>query len=169
MLGVYDNFPLNIHRTERFTITISTKNFLQKLIQVLQEINRKRFSSTDISHPSLPGSSIVFEMGIADGKNFNFIDREETKRAKNAFRKNPPRMIDLFCAARYCGNDEEKKTHLRFDYFMMRVFFSGDSTEIQVFHERGPRYLSPEDLIAFLVNEVNKISTKRILRVTEPY
>ncbi len=169
MLGVYDNFPLNIHRAERFITTISTRSMQQKLIQVLQEINRKEFNSSDLIHPSLQNSKIVFEMGIADGKNFNFIDKEETKRIRNAFKRGMPRTIDLFCAARYTRNEKEKKTLHRFDYFMTRISFSDDFTEIQVFHERGPRYLSPEDLIAFLVNEVNKTASKKILRLSDAY
>jgi hypothetical protein len=39
--------------------------------------------------------------------------------------------------------------------------------EIKVFHERGPRYFSPEDLITFLVNEMNKTSTRKILKRAE--
>jgi hypothetical protein len=169
MLGVYDNFPLSVHRTERFITTISTRPMQQKLIQVLQEINRKEFNSSDLIHPSLQNSKIIFEMGIADGKNFNFIDKEETKRIRNAFKRDTPRTIDLFCATRYIRDEKEKKTLHRFDYFMTRISFSDDLTEIQVFHERGPRYLSPEDLIAFLANEVNKTSSKRILRSSYSY
>jgi hypothetical protein len=169
MLGVYDNFPLNIHRTEKFTTTLSTRSLQQKLIQVLQEMNRKKFCSSDIVHPSLPGSALIFEIGLADGKNFNFIDKEETKRVRNALRKDTLRVLDLFCAVRYCRDDKERKAPLRFDYFMARLVFGGDSIEMQVFHERGPRYFSPEDLITFLANEMNKTSAKKILKMSEPY
>ncbi len=169
MLGVYDNFPLSVHRTERFITTISTRSIQQKLIQIFQEINRKEFDSSDLIHPSLQNSKIIFEMGIADGKNFNFIDKEETKRIRNAFKRDTPRAIDLFCAARYIRDEKEKKTLHRFDYFMTRILFSGDLAEFQVFHERGPRYISPEDLIAFLANEVNKTASKKILRLSDAY
>jgi hypothetical protein len=47
---------------------------------------------------------------------------------------------------------------------MLRVVFGRSSLEIQVFHERGPRYVSPEDIVTFLVNEVNKTSSRRILK-----
>jgi len=169
MLGVYDNFPLNIHRTEKFATTLSTRILQQKLVQVLQEVNRKRFSSSDVVNPSLPGFALIFEIGLADGKNFNFVDKEETKRVRNALRKEALRAMDLFCAVRYCRDNKEKKTPLRFDYFMTRLVFSGESIEVQVFHERGPRYFSPEDLITFLTNEINKTSPKRILKMSESY
>jgi hypothetical protein len=168
MLGVYDNFPINIHRTEKFTTTLSTRSLQQKLIQVLQEMNRKKFCSSDIVYPSLLGSALIFEIGLADGKSFNFIDKEETKRVRNALRKDTLRVLDLFCAVRYY-RDNKEKTPLRFDYFMARLVFGGDSIEMQVFHERGPRNFSPEDLITFLASEMNKTSPKRILKMSEPY
>jgi hypothetical protein len=32
--------------------------------------------------------------------------------------------------------------------------------EVQVFHERGPRYISPEDLTTFVYNKVNETTSK---------
>jgi hypothetical protein len=40
--------------------------------------------------------------------------------------------------------------------------------EPRVFHERGPRYISPEDITNFIVNQLNKASTKKILKTVEP-
>ena len=53
---------------------------------------------------------------------------------------------------------------LRFDYYMMRVAFGKNVVEIRVFHERGPRYVSPEDLVAFFVTKVNETSKRKILK-----
>jgi hypothetical protein len=165
MLGFYDNFPINIHRTEKVTSRLSSRITQQKLIQVFQEINSKSYSFEEINHPTVPGCVIIFEIGLADGNSFNYIDRKETKKAYSVLRKDMLRTIDVFCAIRYYKAAAEKKTPLRFDYYMMRVAFNGNSIEIQVFHERGPRYLSPEDLTAFLVNEVNKTAERRILQM----
>ncbi len=167
MLGFYDNFPTNIHRTEKFTSTLSNRALQQKLIQVFREINSKTFSFDEIVHPTIPDCTIIFEMGLADGNSFNYIDRKETKKVCSVLRKEALRTIDLFCAIRYYKDSAEKKTPLRFDYYMIRVAFSGNSMEIQVFHERGPRYLSPEDLTSFLVNETNKTSERKILITPE--
>lgn len=169
MLGVYDNFPSNVHRIEKFATTLSTRMLQQKLVQVLQEINRKKFSSSDVVNPALPDYAIAFEMGLADGKNFNFIDKEESKRIRSALRKDTLRAMDLFCAVRYYKENKEKRTPTRFDYFMTRFVFIGNSIELQVFHERGPRYFSPEDLITFLSNEINKTSPRKILKMSEAY
>jgi hypothetical protein len=49
---------------------------------------------------------------------------------------------------------------------MLRSIFSKDTLEVQVFHERGPRYISPEDLTMFIFSKVNEESTinKKILK-----
>jgi len=168
MLGLYENFPENIHRTESFTLSLSSKKLQQRLIQVLHEINRKTFSFEEIAHPSVPDCTIIFEVGIADAKSFNYIDEEETKRVLNALKKDLFRVMDLFCAVRYYKIRAEKKAPLKFDYYMIRTVFGKDSMEMRVFHERGLRYISPEDIITFLVNKINEASARKILKRLEP-
>jgi hypothetical protein len=51
---------------------------------------------------------------------------------------------------------------------MMRIGFGENNTvELQVFHERGPRYISPEELVNFVVGKVNDGSARKILKPTE--
>jgi len=168
MLGRYENFPAGIHRAESFTAAFSAKKLQQRLIQILSEINRKTFSFEEIANPTVPQCTIIFEIGIADAKIFNYIDEEETKKALNALKKEPFRVMDFFCAARYYKTGTEKKMPLKFDYYMIRFAFSKDTMEIRVFHERGPRYISPEEITTFIVNQINKASTKKILKPVEP-
>jgi len=168
MLGFYENFPVNIHRTESFTSLLSSKKLQQRLMQVLHKINRETFSFEEIAYPTVPEGTIIFETGLAEAKSFNYIDEEETKRVLSALRKATFQTMDFFCAVRYYKGTGEKKTPLKFDYYLMRFVFSKNSVEIQVFHERGPRYISPEDIVAFLVNEINKTSARKILKRVEP-
>jgi hypothetical protein len=169
MLGSYDNFPENIHLTESYTTLLSTRRLQQRLIQVLRETNRKTFSFSEIAHPFTPECTTIFEIGLAESKNFSYIDEEETKRALNALKKRTFRLIDLFCAVRYYKGNGEKKTPLKFDYYLVRTVFGENAMEIQVFHERGPRYISPEDIVTFLVNRINEASARKILKKIEPF
>jgi hypothetical protein len=164
MLGLYENFPENIHRIESFTSSLSSKRLQQRMIRVLHEINRKTFSFEGVAHPTVPECTIIFEVGIAESKSFNYIDEEETKRVLNALKKEPFRVIDLFCAVRYYKDRTEKKTPLKFDYYIMRAVFGKNAMEMRVFHERGPRYISPEDIVMFLANEINEASARKILK-----
>jgi hypothetical protein len=165
MLGFYETFPENVHRIELFTSTLPSKKLQQKLINVMGEVNRKTFSFEEIADPTVPECAIIFELGIADTKSFSFIDEEETRKALNALKKEPFQVLDFFCAIRYYKAKSEKKSPLKFDYYMIRFAFSKSTTmEMRVFHERGPRYISPEDITNFLVSQVNKGSTKKNLK-----
>ena len=164
MLGFYENFPANIHRIERFASFLSSKRLQQKLIQILNKINRERFSFEEVACPTVPECTIIFEAGLAEAKSFNYIDEEETKKVLAALRKATFQTMDFFCAVRYYKSVGEKKTPLKFDYYLVRFCFGKDSAEIQIFHERGPRYISPEDFVAFLVDQINKTSARKTLK-----
>jgi hypothetical protein len=167
MLGLYDNFPVNIHRIESFSTSFSIKKLQQRLIRVLRDINRRTFSFEEVAYPTVPGGIIIFEAGLAEAKTFNYIDDEEAKKALSALRKAPFRIMDIFCAIRYYKGTAEKKAPLKFDYYMLRAIFGKNAVEIRVLHERGPRYISPEDLVTFLVNKINGTSKRKILKKME--
>jgi hypothetical protein len=168
MLGFYDNFPLNIHRIDNFSTPFSNKKLQQRLIGVLFEINRRTFSFEEIACPTVPECTIIFEAGLAEAECFNYIDEEEAKKVLEVLTKGALRSMDIFCAVRYYKDAAEKKAPLKFDYYMLRVIFGKNSVEIQVFHERGPRYISPEDIVTFLVNMINATSTRKVLKKIEP-
>ena len=168
MIGFYENFPVNIHRIETCTSSLSTRKLQQRLVQVLHDINRRTFSFEEIAYPTVPECSVIFEVGIAEAKSFTFIDKEEVKNVLSVLRKETLRLMDFFCAVRYYKGTAEKKTPLKFDYYMIRVVFGKDTVEIRVFHERGPRYISPEDIVTFLVNMINEASARKILKKIEP-
>jgi len=169
MLGLYENFPENIHIVESFTSTLTDQKLQQKLVQTLHEVNSKRFSFEEIGHPAMHDCTVIFEVGIADSRSFNYVDDEETKRVLNELKRQPFHVMDFFVAVRYYKGAAAKKTPLKFDYYMVRFVFSGNnSIELQVFHERGPRYTSPEDIMDFIGKEVNGATTRKILRKVEP-
>jgi len=72
------------------------------------------------------------------------------------------RTMDFFCAIRYYKG--EKKRALKFDYYLLRIVFNRGILEIQVFHKKGPRYISPEDLTMFIFNKTNAASNRKILK-----
>jgi hypothetical protein len=120
-------------------------------------VNSKTFSFEDVGNPTVPGCTVIFEFGIADSNSFTFIDEEEAKKMLTALSDEPCRVMDFFCAIRYYKDYASAKKPLKFDYFMARFVFTEESQmELQVFHERGPRYVSPRDLITFLQKKINE-------------
>ncbi len=163
-LGFYENFPSGIHGSERFISTISSKQLQHKLIQALYEANRGEFSFEEVSNPTVPEGRVIFEFGIAKAENFNYVDEEELKKAQVFLAKERVQSMDFFCSIRYYKGSGEEKTALKFDYYMLRTIFSKDHFEIKVFHERGPRYISPEDLTMFIFHKVNEASNRKVLK-----
>jgi len=169
MLGLYDNFPEDIHRTGNFSSSLSIPKLQQRIVRVLHEVNRKPFCFGNINLPSLHGCTVIFEVGIAENKSFNFIDDQEAIKVLKALRNQASQVLDFFVAIRYYKGTAQEKKPLRFDYYMLRSIFSQKNlVELQVFHERGPRYVSPEELINIVEKEVNGISTRKILKKIEP-
>jgi hypothetical protein len=167
-LGFYENFPINIHRLDRFNSTLSIKQLQQKIIKVLKDVNGKDYSFEEVANPTVPDGRVIFEFGLAESGDFNYIDEEEVKKTLSFLAKERIHSMDFFCSIRYYKGSGINRSALKFDYYMLRAIFSKDILEVQVFHERGPRYLSPEELTMFIFSKVNDESsrTRKILKKT---
>lgn len=164
MLGFYENFPKYAHKVARFSTSISNKKLQQALIKNLHKINKEIFNLDEVTKPSIPQCIGIFEFGIAEVDSFNYLDLEETNKALESIRKKPFQLMDLFCAIRYYKAKGKEKNPLKFDYYMLRIIFEKDFMEVQVFHERGPRHLSPEDIINLVTEKVNGSFSKKVLK-----
>ena len=168
MLGLYPDFPRNIQRAETFSASISDKKLQQAFVEALYGLNSETFSLEDVAAPSVPDCKTIFEFGVADGNYFNYLDSEERERLLGALNKKPFQVMDFLCVIRYSRMQEDRKKRMRFDYYMMRLLFGENVTEIRVFHERGLMYTSPDDLIKFIERRVNARFSRKVLRPWEP-
>jgi hypothetical protein len=159
--GFYEKFPANIHRVDIFNSTLSSKQLQQKLIQVFHKVNLNEFTFEEVANPNVPQGIIIFEFGVAESGDFNFIDNEELKKTTKFLAKETLSSMDFFCSIRYYRGSGEKRSPLKFDYYMLRTVFSKDIFEVQIFHERGPRYISPEELTTFIYKKINELSTNK--------
>jgi uncharacterized protein (UPF0305 family) len=50
---------------------------------------------------------------------------------------------------------------------MTRFAFNKNMMEIQVFHERGPRYVTPEELAYFVIDQINELFSRKVLNLLE--
>ena len=164
MLGLYENFPSIIQMSKTFNTTLSSKQLQQKLIKVFCETNKREFSFEEVANPTFPDSTVIFEFGLAEKVGFTFIDEQETEKVLSFLSNDYLQTIDFFCAIRYYKGKQEKKTPLKFDYYLIRTQYSRESFEVQIHHERGPRYLSPEDLTQFISSKINLDSSKKFLK-----
>jgi hypothetical protein len=167
MLGFYTNFPQNIHKAETFSTSISSKKLQQTLVETLHRLNSETLSLEEVAAPSIPGCNVIFEVGVAEGNDFNYLDGEERERLLGALNKKPFQVMDFLCVIRYRRMVEERKARMRFDYYMLRLLFGESLVEVQVSHEKGIRHTSPEDLVKLVVNRVNGAFSKKVLRPSE--
>ena len=107
---------------------------------------------------------MLFEFGLAEDAGFNYLSPPEVLRAVDFVDQEQVYTLDFFCSIRYYRGNGETRVALKFDYYMLRTVFSKGLLELRVFHERGPRYLSPEDVTSFIVKGVNIESNKTVLR-----
>ncbi|MEM0095456.1 MAG: hypothetical protein QW660_02310 [Candidatus Bathyarchaeia archaeon] len=163
MLGFYENFPVNVHMVAQLTTSVSVKRLQQAIIQALHKLNNENLSLDAVANPSVPGCTVIFEFGIAEGETFNYLDREETQKTLERVGKAPLQVMDFFCAVRYYRQREGKNKPLKFDYYMIRLTFNTKTVGIRVFHERGPRHISPEEIVDLVVSKVNILFQRRAL------
>lgn len=166
MLGFYNNFPTNVHKIMHVTAPASKKRLQLAITQILHKLNDQTLSLEDIAYPSVPQCLVNFEFGIAEANNFNYLNKEETDRTLEVIRKKPVQVMDLFCAIQYYKIRTKKKIPLKFDYYLLRFIFGKKLTEIQVFHERGPRHISPSEIADFVINKIDKKLSKKMWRAS---
>jgi hypothetical protein len=167
-IGFYETFPENIHHIQNYQSFVSNRQLQQRLIQFLGEINRREFLFEEVSIPTVPEGVVIFEFGLAEDASFTYINSEEVAHALDFIAREKAMVLDFFCSIRYYKGNREKRTALKFDYYMIRTAYAKGTLEMRVFHERGPRYLSPEDLTDFIFKGINGDSAKKVLRKTNP-
>jgi len=162
-LGHHENFPLQVHRVEGYNSSLSAKQLQEKILHILQVVNGKEFCFEEVAIPTVPGGRVIFEFGLADGQSFSYLDETTLETALGALSKET-QVLDFFCVIRYYKGVGDKKTPLKFDYYMIRTLYDKGVLEVQIYHERGPRYVTPQDLSEFIVGKVNGGQTRKILK-----
>jgi len=164
MFGFYEAFPHKMHKIVHFVTPISSKGLQQTLIQMLHGLNKTTLRLEDVGEPSITDSVALFEFGIAEDNGFNYLNDEETAKALKIIQRTPPRILDFLCAVRYYRIINEIRKPLKFDYYMLRFTFNPRFLELQLFHERGPMHILPEELVDFIVKKINEVFRRRVLK-----
>ena len=156
MLGRFDNFPVFVHKAKNFKINASLGHVQRKVIEALYGLNGKEISSSGIFDGIGAGFKVIFEVGVADGVNFNYLDDLELERCLKHLKGGGGfKVLDFFLVNRYYKVDNEKRMKpLKFDYQLIRFEFLDKNLVVKVYHERGPRRIQLEELIDFLAKQI---------------
>ena len=167
MLGLYNNFPGNVHKTVRFVTSVSEKTLQKALVESFHKLNRGTSTLEEVTTPSIPRCKVIFEFGVAEDDDFNYLDDEERDRLLKVIRKKAFSTMDFLCILRYYKLRDEAKRPLRSDYYMLRFIFGERIGRMRVFHEKGLMYVSPKDLPWFIVDKINAQFSRRVVKAQE--
>ena len=157
MLGRYENFPEMRHAIFQFTNQTPKRELQQIMIKVLHRLNTTQRGLKFSSVKSVQNCNVRFDLGIADGLEFDYLDQDVMKFSLDFVSKAAHSMLDFICIVRYYKKISGRSYRpLRFDYYMMRFRFSGEGGNIEVYHEKGPRRFPIDDLVALIIRRVNR-------------
>jgi len=155
LLGKFENFPEIVHKEKEFKTKFSVKELQKKIIKSLYSLNRKEIRQNSITNSISSDYIVIFELGIADGINFNYLDASELKRCLNFLKSRNFKTLDFFMVNRYYKIKSGKgRTPLKFDYQFLRFTFPSRCLKIMIYHERGPRRIPLDELISFLAKQI---------------
>ena len=156
MFGRYENFPEIYHGVVRFHHQTSLKKLQEVIIKALHSLGQDRRLEFPLVH-AVSDCKVEFDFGIADGAIFNYLDKEMLTTSLKTVLKYTLPVLDFIGVVRYYGNGRKRNRRpLKFDYHFLRFLFYNESAEFQIFHERGTRRLSIEDLSAVIMARIDK-------------
>jgi len=166
MLGFYTNFPKTLHKKASFSTSTSNRRLQQLLIETAFKLNNRAFQSEEIATPSLRRCSVIFEFGVAEDNDFNYLDAQEKSTLLKTIKRKPLQIMDFLCIIRSYKIKNGQKAPLRFDYYMLRFQFKKRLMGMQICHEKGPMHTSPEELISLIISKINGSSARKVLKPT---
>ncbi|MGB9134958.1 MAG: hypothetical protein WCC63_05185 [Candidatus Bathyarchaeia archaeon] len=157
MLGHYENFPDTVHGVTHFTHTTSLKAVQQVIVVALGQLNQKKCSLEEVARSVGPRCEVDFEVGVGEETNFTFLDDSEMERLEREISRKALPLLDFLCVLQYhLIKEPERRSPLKFDYFLLRFAFAKNLTELLVSHERGTQRVHVEDLMRFVIERVRK-------------
>jgi len=167
MEGIYAHFPDTYHCVALFLHNVSRRKFQKSLIGLFYEMNMGE-ESFNVQSITSHGIKIAFDIGIADELTFNFLDDEERNKWLSILDKRDHEILDFLLVARYYVSRRGKDQPLRFDYYMLRFLFGHGSVELRIYHEKGTRRLSIEDLVDLLYKGLSRRIGEELSMRLEP-
>lgn len=159
MLGRYDNFPTIIHGIARLSHQIPQPKLQQLLIASFHEINghKEPYEISVADHPGTYQGELSFEVGVAEGIYFNYLDNNELNRLYESLSAGGLfEILDFLIIIGYHYSREGKKIALKFDRHILRFLFYENTLELNLFHERGIRRMPLDDILNYVIKTLSQ-------------
>ncbi|MFH0749139.1 MAG: hypothetical protein V1915_04400 [Candidatus Bathyarchaeota archaeon] len=163
-LGKFINFPITTHGFAKMTYSENLFQVQPLIVQALQELN-----SVKRTYPIfLPKEAkkykgkIGFEVGIAEGIYFNYLNSEMTEKlSKSITPRKVYHNLDFIIIVTYHYNRRGKNVPLNFDYHQLRLIFNNGKIEMRLFHSKGTRRMAFDELFNTILRQINKKMNKK--------
>jgi len=160
LFGLYQNFPETIHGFASFSFISSSSELQRSILLALHKLNLKKLYKNSVYSYIPLNSEILFEFGIAEDNIFSYLDDTMLSFALKKVSEESCSRLDFICVIRYYRVTPKKRTPLRFDYYLLRLDFQKKNFEARIFHEKGTRRVSTEDLIIIIAETINEVLTQ---------
>jgi hypothetical protein len=164
LLGCYENFPENVHALAFFDYQESAKEVQKAILCAFHQLNHERYDLDAVTPYLKQKCEVGFEFGVADGFDFNFLDKNELDQCLRSVAEKELQTLDFFFAIRYhLIREAGKRVPLRFDYHVLRFSFQEGGLQMRIRHERGTQRVTLDDLTNFMAKRINAELSRRRL------
>lgn len=167
MLGRYDDFPSITHGRAQITHEIPLDKLQRVVIWSLHKLNGRREASqiSVADHPGTHQGEYSFQIGVADGSFFDYLNGREVKKLYDVLRSDKVfPALDFLIIVTYHYFREGRRVPLRFDRHLLRFIFYGNQMELLLFHMRGIRRMPLDELLGRVINKISQEVKRRRLK-----
>ncbi len=168
--GKFDNFPDQIHGRLKIGHRTSIFKIYQIIIQTLNKLNNftTKLKVNDTDHSKRLEGLMVFEVGIADGSYFQFLDHETMTKLSRCHQliKNQQIsvLLDVLVIISYHYYRQDKKISLNSDHNILRFIITPKLLNIYLFNAKGIRRLPLDQFLQRLFNKLHEEMKRQHLK-----
>ena len=164
MLGRYENFPETVHGVALFACQNSARRVQEAILYAFHHLNQESYDLGAVTPYLKQKCEVGFEFGVAEGSDFNFLDKKELAQCLRSIAEKELQTLDFFFVVSYhLIKEDDKRVPLRFDYHVLRFTFYENELELQIRHERGTQRVPLDDLTDFIAERINAELSRRQL------
>ena len=168
--GKFDNFPDQIHGRLKIGHRTSIFKIYQIIIQTLNKLNNftTKLKVNDTDHSKRLEGLMVFEVGIADGSYFQFLDHEtmtKLSRYQQLIKyQQISVLLDVLVIISYHYNRQDKRISLNSDHNILRFIIAPKLLNIYLFNAKGIRRLPLDQFLQHLFDKLHEEMKRQHLK-----
>ena len=164
--GIFQNFSSLIHGTVKIFHKTSSKKLQQIIVNAFKLLNELRIEQvlSAAGNTSLQKGVIAFEVGIANGLYFEFLNEVTLTKLAKYLQQNIFSIIDVLIIVTYHYFKKEKKIPLNFDHYILRLVFHSKELDLYLYHVKGIRRMNIDEFLNYIIELIKKQIIKHHLK-----